>query len=79
MTDNNTHSKLIGYILWLFGFTGSHRFYYGKPVTGIKPVLIPILTNTWMNNSEVIPVASNCPNLSVAVNAVLNPVLNRAK
>ncbi|MDY6922018.1 MAG: TM2 domain-containing protein, partial [Pseudomonadota bacterium] len=34
MTDNNTHSKLIGYILWLFGFTGSHRFYYGKPVTG---------------------------------------------
>jgi TM2 domain-containing membrane protein YozV len=20
--------------LWIFGFTGSHRFYYGKPVTG---------------------------------------------
>jgi TM2 domain-containing membrane protein YozV len=31
---NNTHSKLVGYILWLFGFTGSHRFYYGKPVSG---------------------------------------------
>ena len=30
----NTHSKVIGYILWLFGFTGSHRFYYGKPVSG---------------------------------------------
>ena len=31
---NDTHSKTIGYILWIFGFTGSHRFYYGKPVTG---------------------------------------------
>ncbi len=29
-----THSKLIGYLLWIFGFTGSHRFYFGKPVTG---------------------------------------------
>jgi len=30
----DTHLKSIGYILWLFGFTGAHRFYYGKPVTG---------------------------------------------
>jgi TM2 domain-containing membrane protein YozV len=30
----DTHLKSIGYILWIFGFTGSHRFYYGKPVTG---------------------------------------------
>lgn len=30
-----THSTAIGYILWIFGFTGSHRFYYGKQVTGI--------------------------------------------
>ncbi len=29
-----THSKLIGYVLWVFGFTGSHRFYFGKPVSG---------------------------------------------
>lgn len=34
MSDNNTHSKLIGYILWIFGFLGAHRFYFGKPVTG---------------------------------------------
>lgn len=33
-SSNDTHSKSIGYILWIFGFTGSHRFYYGKPVTG---------------------------------------------
>ena len=31
---NDSHSKTIGYILWIFGFTGSHRFYYGKPVSG---------------------------------------------
>ena len=30
-----THSKTIGYLLWIFGFTGSHRFYYGKPVSGL--------------------------------------------
>ncbi|MFH1982194.1 MAG: TM2 domain-containing protein [Pseudomonadota bacterium] len=33
-SSSDTHLKSIGYILWLFGFTGSHRFYYGKPVTG---------------------------------------------
>jgi TM2 domain-containing membrane protein YozV len=30
----DTHSKTIGYLLWIIGFTGAHRFYYGKPVTG---------------------------------------------
>lgn len=29
-----SHSLIIGYILWIFGFMGAHRFYYGKPVTG---------------------------------------------
>ncbi|SEH96730.1 TM2 domain-containing protein [Pseudomonas asplenii] len=33
-TPANTHNVLLGYLLWIFGFTGSHRFYYGKPVTG---------------------------------------------
>ena len=31
---NDTHLKSVGYILWIFGFLGAHRFYYGKPVTG---------------------------------------------
>jgi hypothetical protein len=31
---NDTHLKSDGYILWLFGFIGSHRFYYGKQITG---------------------------------------------
>ena len=30
-----THSTGIGYLLLLFGFTGAHRFYFGKPVTGL--------------------------------------------
>ena len=30
---NDTHSKTIGYILWIFGFMGAHRFYYGRPLT----------------------------------------------
>ncbi len=29
-----THSNVIGYVLWIFGFTGSHRFYFGKPISG---------------------------------------------
>jgi TM2 domain-containing membrane protein YozV len=33
-TTLKTHSKTIGYLLWIFGFTGAHRFYYGKPISG---------------------------------------------
>jgi TM2 domain-containing membrane protein YozV len=33
-TPAPTHSKPIGYVLWIFGFTGSHRFYFGKPISG---------------------------------------------
>jgi TM2 domain-containing membrane protein YozV len=31
---NDTHSKTIGYLAWIFGFLGAHRFYYGKQITG---------------------------------------------
>ena len=31
---DDTHSKLIGYLLWIFGFIGAHRFYYGRQLTG---------------------------------------------
>lgn len=34
-TSNDTHSLTVGYILWLFGFLGAHRFYYGKKLTGL--------------------------------------------
>jgi TM2 domain-containing membrane protein YozV len=29
-----THSLLVGYFLWIFGFLGAHRFYYGKQFSG---------------------------------------------
>jgi TM2 domain-containing membrane protein YozV len=32
--DKQTHLKSMGYILWLVGFTGAHRFYFGKPISG---------------------------------------------
>lgn len=32
--NKDTHSKTVGYLLWIFGFLGAHRFYYGKPITG---------------------------------------------
>lgn len=31
---HNSHSMIVGYIIWIFGFIGSHRFYYGRPVSG---------------------------------------------
>ncbi len=30
----DTHSLAVGYILWIFGFLGAHRFYFGRPVSG---------------------------------------------
>ena len=30
-----THPAIVGYLFWIIGFTGSHRFYFGKPLTGI--------------------------------------------
>jgi len=35
MANNaGTHNKLVGYIFWIFGFMGAHRFYYGRPLSG---------------------------------------------
>ncbi|GAB3379024.1 TM2 domain-containing protein [Spongiibacter taiwanensis] len=30
----NTHNKVVGYLLWVFGFMGAHRFYFGRPISG---------------------------------------------
>lgn len=30
-----THPVLAGYLFWLLGFIGAHRFYFGKPLTGV--------------------------------------------
>lgn len=53
---NDTHSKLVGYLLWIFGFTGSHRFYYGKPVTGtIWFCTLGLLGIGWLIDLFLIP------------------------
>ncbi len=34
-TPAPTHPTIIGYVFWIFGFFGAHRFYFGKPLTGV--------------------------------------------
>jgi TM2 domain-containing membrane protein YozV len=29
-----SHSLAMGYLYWIFGFTGAHRFYFGRPKSG---------------------------------------------
>lgn len=53
---NDTHSIAIGYILWIFGFLGAHRFYYGKPVTGtIWFFTLGLLGIGWLIDLFLIP------------------------
>jgi TM2 domain-containing membrane protein YozV len=51
-----SHSKAVGYLLWIFGFTGAHRFYYGKPVTGtIWFLSLGLLGVGWLIDLFLIP------------------------
>ncbi|WP_141731674.1 NINE protein [Oligoflexus tunisiensis] len=53
---NNTHSILFGYLLWIFGFTGAHRFYYGKQITGtIWFFTLGLLGIGWLIDAFLIP------------------------
>jgi len=61
---NDTHSITIGYILWIVGFTGSHRFYYGKPVTGtIWFFTLGLLGIGWLIDLFLIPCMDREANL----------------
>jgi len=52
----DTHRKSIGYILWIFGFTGSHRFYYGNPLLGtIYFFTLGLLGIGWIIDFFLIP------------------------
>lgn len=56
ITHNDTHSKTIGYLLWIFGFTGAHRFYYGKQITGIIWLFtLGLLGVGWLIDAFLIP------------------------
>jgi len=55
-TVPETHIKIIGYLLWLFGFLGAHRFYYGKPITGtIWFFTLGLLGIGWLVDLFLIP------------------------
>jgi len=53
---NNTHSLVVGYILWIFGFLGAHRFYFGRPVSGtIYLFTFGLLGIGWLIDLFLIP------------------------
>jgi len=52
----DTHSKVIGYLTWLTGFFGSHRFYYGRPVSGtVWALSLGLLGVGWFIDLFLIP------------------------
>lgn len=56
MPVHDTHLKTVGYLLWLFGFTGAHRFYYGKQITGtIWFFTLGLLGIGWLIDLFLIP------------------------
>jgi len=53
---SSTHNIIIGYLLWIFGFIGAHRFYYGKPITGtIYFFTLGLLGIGWLIDIFLIP------------------------
>ncbi len=53
---NDTHRKSIGYILWVFGFLGAHRFYFGRPISGtIWFFTLGLLGVGWLVDLFLIP------------------------
>lgn len=70
-TTAATHSALIGYLLWIFGFTGSHRFYYGKPVSGtIWFFTLGLLGIGWLVDLLLIPSMNRNASLRFRAGAV---------
>ena len=56
MKKQQTHSTLFGYVLWIFGFLGMHRFYYGKPISGtIWFFTLGLLGIGWLIDLFLIP------------------------
>ena len=51
-----THSLAVGYVLWIFGFLGAHRFYFGKPISGtIYLLTLGLLGIGWLVDLFLMP------------------------
>jgi TM2 domain-containing membrane protein YozV len=53
---DDTHYMTIGYVLWIFGIMGAHRFYYGRPISGtIWFFTLGLLGIGWLIDLLLIP------------------------
>ena len=51
-----SHPVLVGYLFWILGFVGAHRFYFGKPLTGVLWLLTGgIFLIGWIIDAFFIP------------------------
>ncbi len=54
--ENTMNRTSTGYVLWLFGFTGAHRFYYSRPISGTVYFLtFGLLGIGWLVDLFLIP------------------------
>jgi TM2 domain-containing membrane protein YozV len=54
--SDKTHSVMMGYLLWIFGFIGAHRFYYGRQISGtIWFFTLGLLLVGWLIDLLLIP------------------------
>ncbi|MFW2366879.1 MAG: NINE protein [Desulforhopalus sp.] len=55
-SKSTTHSLLVGYLLWILGFLGAHRFYYGRQISGtIYFFTLGLLFIGWIVDLFLIP------------------------
>ena len=59
-----THSTLVGYLCWIFGFFGAHRFYFGRPISGtIWALTLGLFFVGWIVDLFLIPHMSRTASL----------------
>ena len=74
-TMNDTHSLLVGYLLWIFGFLGAHRFYFGRPVSGtVYLFTFGLLGIGWLVDLFLMPSLERQADSSYAVGAIIYTV-----
>jgi len=53
---HRTHSLFVGYLAWVFGIFGAHRFYFGKPISGLLYVFtLGLFGVGWLVDLFLIP------------------------